>query len=85
MRQFEYPLDLHCSQTSIGQKCQKLGLNTLWIYTALKLWDLIDRKMVGLNTLWIYTALKQDRSKIPIFLGLNTLWIYTALKPFTVH
>ena len=33
---FEYPLDLHCSQTNLASHPEFPGLNTLWIYTALK-------------------------------------------------
>ena len=33
---FEYPLDLHCSQTLSVSLYSIVGLNTLWIYTALK-------------------------------------------------
>ena len=55
---FEYPLDLHCSQTRTVHTNWYLCLNTLWIYTALKL----HLQPVPLPVVWIpsiYTALKQ--------------------------
>ena len=55
---FEYPLDLHYSQTSQDQSTLLLSLNTLWIYTTLKLWVVIMLRSFCLNTLWIYTTLK---------------------------
>ena len=55
---FEYPLDLHCSQTIVAATSHEAGLNTLWIYTALKLKEYLGEIPDGLNTLWIYTALK---------------------------
>ena len=56
---FEYPLDLHCSQTTNQLMAQFISLNTLWIYTALKLSCTSVFTSESLNTLWIYTALKQ--------------------------
>ena len=56
---FEYPLDLHCSQTIEGMRNPMNSLNTLWIYTALKPAVATEQLRGGLNTLWIYTALKQ--------------------------
>ncbi len=41
-----------------------IGLNTLWIYTALKLQVPAMPGAFGLNTLWIYTALKHEKGKI---------------------
>ena len=35
---FQYPLNLHCSQTFKSKREVFLCFNTLWIYTALKLW-----------------------------------------------
>ena len=33
---FQYPLNLHCSQTVFNSTSAELRFNTLWIYTALK-------------------------------------------------
>ena len=55
---FEYPLDLHCSQTRRYRYPAAWCLNTLWIYTALKLIQIAHLLPPSLNTLWIYTALK---------------------------
>ena len=55
---FEYPLDLHCSQTTGDAEKLKDRLNTLWIYTALKRGPQLLPPDCCLNTLWIYTALK---------------------------
>ena len=77
---FEYPLDLHCSQTFLGEVESLASLNTLWIYTALKLILVTTGQQNSLNTLWIYTALKRVDMRLWIDNGLNTLWIYTALK-----
>ena len=57
---FEYPLDLHCSQTIVEDVYTKVSLNTLWIYTALKLKRFKRYSFKRLNTLWIYTALKHS-------------------------
>ena len=78
--QFKYPLDLHCSQTPSTSCFSPAGLNTLWIYTALKRGDQPYMRYVRLNTLWIYTALKHSHNRLFVFDSLNTLWIYTALK-----
>ena len=58
MKQFEYPLDLHCSQTYLVFAFNTVCLNTLWIYTALKRGCQVHYSRNGLNTLWIYTDLK---------------------------
>ena len=34
---FQYPLNLHCSQTKLSPILTTKSFNTLWIYTALKL------------------------------------------------
>ena len=56
---FQYPLNLHCSQTARGIWNSIWSFNTLWIYTALKPWPDAIVMPLGFNTLWIYTALKQ--------------------------
>ena len=56
---FQYPLNLHCSQTVPDGGGVGVSFNTLWIYTALKLHPLHVLLARGFNTLWIYTALKQ--------------------------
>ena len=78
---FQYPLNLHCSQTV--PKCKNIDIcfNTLWIYTALKLKTSSFWFSFCFNTLWIYTALKQQHIRYSSSLRFNTLWIYTALKP----
>ena len=57
--QFQYPLNLHCSQTCHFLTKSTNSFNTLWIYTALK--PIYFHRNINLcfNTLWIYTALKQ--------------------------
>ena len=79
---FEYPLDLHCSQTKGHAMDEELCLNTLWIYTALKQIRYERVLHLCLNTLWIYTALKPNTDDASKGISLNTLWIYTALKPY---
>ena len=37
LSRFQYPLNLHCSQTISCNYCFSCSFNTLWIYTALKL------------------------------------------------
>ena len=83
---FQYPLNLHCSQTLLTTFWAWICFNTLWIYTALK-HDVVIASMIRcFNTLWIYTALKlvcAPRLETGCF---NTLWIYTALKrSFCIH
>ena len=77
---FQYPLNLHCSQTEPIPHTLIVCFNTLWIYTALKhkLWFVQESE--SFNTLWIYTALKPQTSNILVQVSFNTLWIYTALK-----
>ena len=77
---FQYPLNLHCSQTYFSYTRQRPSFNTLWIYTALKLECSNGLFTKCFNTLWIYTALKQDVVVKVTLTGFNTLWIYTALK-----
>ena len=79
---FEYPLDLHYSQTGLDQAYLHQSLNTLWIYTTLKQENGFDMNLMGLNTLWIYTTLKRVRWRKRNRYCLNTLWIYTTLKHF---
>ena len=77
---FQYPLNLHCSQTVPRSFSTFLSFNTLWIYTALKpesAWRICRFRF---NTLWIYTALKPKIAWGIGCMGFNTLWIYTALK-----
>ena len=78
---FEYPLDLHYSQTSVKSISTLASLNTLWIYTTLKPLIAIIFLLSSLNTLWIYTTLKPYNMLETRRFGLNTLWIYTTLKP----
>ena len=78
--QFQYPLNLHCSQTQREHMALSRRFNTLWIYTALKLWGDSRMELLSFNTLWIYTALKHRSRFCSHFLSFNTLWIYTALK-----
>ena len=77
---FQYPLNLHCSQTSLrnrrGKSLFQYPLNLHCSQTTIALLLLY----AGFNTLWIYTALKQGKCGVDIPLGFNTLWIYTALK-----
>ena len=56
--QFQYPLNLHCSQTSKRTTAFFKSFNTLWIYTALKHILAFCASFYCFNTLWIYTALK---------------------------
>ena len=78
---FEYPLDLHYSQTDIVFPGFLCSLNTLWIYTTLKqkgvLWyfECLFEYPLDLH----YSQTSQDQSTL--LLSLNTLWIYTTLKP----
>ena len=81
LSEFEYPLDLHYSQTSLGVAKSTIRLNTLWIYTTLKLTMMCLLTVLSLNTLWIYTTLKQCVFSVYALKSLNTLWIYTTLKP----
>ena len=80
---FQYPLNLHCSQTHILHTLKYNCFNTLWIYTALKPLEWYLCRALGFNTLWIYTALKPNSSMVIPSLCFNTLWIYTALKLLT--
>ena len=77
---FEYPLDLHYSQTDIVFPGFLCSLNTLWIYTTLKRKRKKTLHHRSLNTLWIYTTLKHLVRLYLILCRLNTLWIYTTLK-----
>ena len=77
---FEYPLDLHYSQTVLYMFSSRYCLNTLWIYTTLKPPNCPEFAVACLNTLWIYTTLKQDHCFMYDLYSLNTLWIYTTLK-----
>ena len=81
--QFEYPLDLHYSQTFDFFTTTYVSLNTLWIYTTLKHAIKFTDNSLRLNTLWIYTTLKHLIDQLRSSTGLNTLWIYTTLKPYT--
>ena len=77
---FQYPLNLHCSQTILNQFMFCPSFNTLWIYTALKHNEFAFILKLCFNTLWIYTALKPRRHAEILYQSFNTLWIYTALK-----
>ena len=57
---FEYPLDLHYSQTLMALIASYTCLNTLWIYTTLKPRSYQRSMALCLNTLWIYTTLKLE-------------------------
>ena len=65
LHQFQYPLNLHCSQTVSKVTFKKLCFNTLWIYTALKLAICFFLLFCCFNTLWIYTALKPSVRNAP--------------------
>ena len=82
---FQYPLNLHCSQTSARLSKTTPSFNTLWIYTALKQISFPLIYNHCFNTLWIYTALKQHLLYSRKRNSFNTLWIYTALKPNQFH
>ena len=77
MVRFQYPLNLHCSQTLVVEIMSLYGFNTLWIYTALKLYADTDSIHCGFNTLWIYTALK------PCPLAID-VWIVSIPSEFTL-
>mgnify|MGYP006966551880 CR=1 FL=1 len=74
---FEYPLDLHYSQTDIVFPGFLCSLNTLWIYTTLKRKRKKTLHHRSLNTLWIYTTLKQK----------GVLWYFECLfeYPLDLH
>ena len=78
---FQYPLNLHCSQTVSRCNMDNIRFNTLWIYTALKHLSALSWAPDCFNTLWIYTALKHHCFISCQCGSFNTLWIYTALKP----
>ena len=84
-RRFQYPLNLHCSQTWAG------GGVLLWQFQyplnlhCSQTEKFTMREDIGFNTLWIYTALKPGTSEAGTIAGFNTLWIYTALKRHSIH
>ena len=64
---FQYPLNLHCSQTPSGKISKKskfqYPLNLHCSQTIL----ISLRELIGFNTLWIYTALKHRKILTKIF------------------
>ena len=78
---FDIPMNLHCSQTQFITLCNMRSLISLWLYTALKLSDILIIRFHCLISLWIYTALKLVYQFTNSFERLISLWIYTALKP----
>ena len=56
--QFDYPLNLHISQTSIIKTYTAGSLIILWIYISLKHRRRLVRGQIGLIILWIYISLK---------------------------
>ena len=76
-------MDLHYSQTSPCSPEKRPSFTTLWIYTILKQFLVINRTGQRFTTLWIYTILKLQGAVIIPFLRFTTLWIYTILKPNT--
>ena len=74
---FQYPLNLHCSQTMASILLFPPCFNTLWIYTALKPSALRIHLILCFNTLWIYTALK-------LILPVLALFIVSIPSEFTL-
>ncbi len=78
--EFEIPMQLHCSQTSISRMINAQCLRSLWNCTALKPAMVYIGKLVGLRSLWNCTALKQMKMPRQMFHCLRSLWNCTALK-----
>ena len=77
---FDYPILLHCSQTSLITVSFMVSLITLFFYTALKRNPEEYAQDVCLITLFFYTALKLTNARRNKLAGLITLFFYTALK-----
>ena len=80
LRQFETPMELHCSQTCLFLLPSIFSLRPLWNYTALKQLYNKQKESKRLRPLWNYTALKLISRKRANLTSLRPLWNYTALK-----
>ena len=77
---FDYPLNLHISQTVTRVRTVSAGLIILWIYISLKPDRLPGRRSDCLIILWIYISLKRTADVELGFSSLIILWIYISLK-----
>ena len=74
-------MELHYSQTDLGQVNSTSGFTTLWNYTILKPNELNNHQGNRFTTLWNYTILKHRPSTLNPTKCFTTLWNYTILKP----
>ena len=77
---FEYPLDLHYSQTRTAFNKEAVMFEYPLDLHYSQTWLIPELSVSSLNTLWIYTTLKPSETDYQEYLCLNTLWIYTTLK-----
>ena len=79
---FDYPLNLHISQTGGQNRGWRRRLIILWIYISLKLRLQLFGLTDCLIILWIYISLKLEREGQRHSVRLIILWIYISLKLF---
>ena len=77
---FDYPLNLHISQTKKASWTSWSCLIILWIYISLKHMEDADHWKKSLIILWIYISLKLSAIRTLVQCRLIILWIYISLK-----
>ena len=77
---FDYPLNLHISQTCLPWYHLLKSLIILWIYISLKPLNGAEASCASLIILWIYISLKPLTMSRLLCVCLIILWIYISLK-----